>query len=73
MIKNGVHPKRFSITFTKIRVKDCFTSHSKFQTRLEPIKDQCSPSYKNQSIDLYCKSFDWFLYDGEHLVVNGLR
>ena len=23
-----------------------------------------SPSYRNQSIDLFCKSVDWFLYDG---------
>ena len=23
-----------------------------------------SPSYRNQSIDLLCKSIDWFLYDG---------
>ena len=22
------------------------------------------PSYKNQSIDLYSKSIDWFLYEG---------
>ena len=22
-----------------------------------------SPSYRNQSIDLLCKSMDWFLYD----------
>ena len=22
------------------------------------------PSYRNQSIDLLCKSIDWFLYDG---------
>ena len=26
----------------------------------------CSPSYRNQSIDLQCKSTDWFLYDKEH-------
>ena len=24
-----------------------------------------SQSYRNQSIDLLCKSMDWFLYDGE--------
>ena len=30
-----------------------------------------SPIYRNQSINLYCKSIDWFLYDGEQ-VVNGL-
>ena len=22
------------------------------------------PSYRNQSIDLLCKSIEWFLYDG---------
>ena len=25
------------------------------------INDQCSPSYRNQSINLHCKSMDWFL------------
>ena len=30
------------------------------------INNQCFPSDKNQSIDLYCKSVDWFLYDREH-------
>ena len=29
------------------------------------INDQCSLSYRNQSVDLHCKSIDWFLYDGE--------
>ena len=24
-----------------------------------------SPSYRNQSIDLLCKSIDWFLYEGK--------
>ena len=38
----------------------------------KPIVNQCSPSYRNQSIDLRCKSIDWFLYDGKHWVVNGL-
>ena len=30
------------------------------------INDQCSPSYRNHSIDLQYKSIDWFLYDEEH-------
>ena len=30
------------------------------------ISDPCSLSYRNHSIDLHCKSIDWFLYDGEH-------
>ena len=25
---------------------------------------QVLPSYRNQSIDLLCKSIDWFLYEG---------
>ena len=29
------------------------------------------PSYGNQSIDLLCKSIDWFLYEGT-LELNGL-
>ena len=32
----------------------------------QPINDQCSLSYRDQPIDLKCKSIDWFLYDGEH-------
>ena len=30
------------------------------------------PTYRNQSVDLYCKSIAWFLYDGKTLGVNGL-
>ena len=30
------------------------------------------PSYRNQSIDLLCKSMNWFLYDG-NILLNGLR
>ena len=33
--------------------------------------DQCSPSYRNQSVDLYCKSIDWFLYDEEDWSLMG--
>ena len=36
-----------------------------------PINNQCSLSFKNQSIDLQCKSIDWFLYDGEHWSLMG--
>ena len=35
------------------------------------IKDQCFPSYRNQLIDLQCKSIDLFLYDGEHWSLMG--
>ena len=38
-----------------------------------PINDQCSLSYKNQSIDLHCESIDWFLNGGGTLVINGLK
>ena len=37
-----------------------------------PINDQFSTSYRNQSIDLLCKSVDWFLCDGEH-IFNDLK
>ena len=30
------------------------------------------PSYRNQSIDLLCKSMDWFLYEG-NITLSGLR
>ena len=36
-----------------------------------PINDQCSPSYRKQSIDLQCRSMDWFLYDGEQRSLMG--
>ena len=29
------------------------------------------PSYRNQSVDLLCKSADWFLYDG-NIIKNAL-
>ena len=38
---------------------------------LQPINDQCSPTFRNQSIDLQCKSIDWFLYDREHVPLMG--
>ena len=38
---------------------------------IEPVNDQCFPPYRNQSIDLQCKSIDWFLYDGEHWSLMG--
>ena len=28
--------------------------------------NQCSPTYRNQSIDFQSRPVDWFLYDGEH-------
>ena len=31
-----------------------------------------SLSYRNQSIDFLCKSFDWFLYE-RNICVKGLR
>ena len=37
----------------------------------KPISDQCSPSYRNQLIDLQNKSIDYFLYDGEHWLLMG--
>ena len=31
------------------------------------------PSYRNQSVDLLCKSTDWFLYDGiYHFLTNSI-
>ena len=38
---------------------------------IQPMNDQCSPSYRTQSIDLQFKSIDWFLYDGEHWSLMG--
>ena len=33
--------------------------------------NQCSSLYRNRSIDLQSKSFDWFLYDGKHWSLMG--
>ena len=33
---------------------------------LNPLTTNVPPSYGNQSIDLQCRSLDWFIYDGEH-------
>ena len=33
--------------------------------------DQYSLSYRNQSVDLQCKSMDWFRYDVEHWSLLG--
>ena len=35
------------------------------------LKDQCSPPYRNHSIDLQSKLFDPFLYDEEHWSLMG--
>ena len=36
-----------------------------------PINDQRSSLYRNRSIDLQCKSIDWFLYDEEQWSLLG--
>ena len=36
------------------------TLHHVYLTHYVPVL----PSYRNQSIDLLCKSIDWFLYEG---------
>ena len=55
----------FSIAFHRTLSDNCFTPYHLL------INDQCSQSYRNQSIDLHCKSIDWFLYDGEHWSLMG--
>ena len=48
--------------FCEILLKNCRT-----KTWLNSFKME-TPSYRNQSIDLLCKSMNWFLYDrGLHL------
>ena len=39
--------------------------------KIQPNNDQCSSSYRNQSIDLQSKLIDWFLYDREHCSLIG--
>ena len=59
------HHILFLIEVTTI---SCNTTHGKSH---RAFNDQCSPSHRNQSIDLQCKSIDWFLYDGEHWSLLG--
>ena len=33
---------------------------------LKTSQNRLFPSYRNQSVDLLCKSTDWFLYDGNN-------
>ena len=48
--------------------KDVFEDFANFSlqaTASKVLKEQkVLPSYRNQSIDLLCKSIDWFLYEG---------
>ena len=37
-----------------------------------PLTTNAPPAHRNQSIDLQCKSTDWFLYCGEHWSLMGL-
>ena len=48
--------------------KDVFEDFANFSlqaTASKVLKEQkVLPSYRNQSIDLLCKSIDWFIYEG---------
>ena len=46
------------VTFTEL--------NPKCEKISQPINDQCSSPYRDQSIDLHFKSIDWFLYNGKH-------
>ena len=50
---------KFSILLAKVLLKSWRLVFSKLLT----LSGQRSLSYRNQSIDLLCKSMDWFLYD----------
>ena len=43
-----------------------FTLHN----RLNPLTTSMSLLYRNQSIDMFCKSPDWFLYE-RHWLLEG--
>ena len=48
-------------------VQNYFTPHCNVSYNASGFfNDQYSPSYRNQSINLHCKSIDCFLHDGEH-------
>ena len=38
-------------------------------TKLRNLR-QMLPLYRNKSIDLYCTSIDWFLYDGNNVFIR---
>ena len=38
-----------------------------------PLTANVPLSYRNRSIDLQCKSIDWFRYDGKHWSLTGLK
>ena len=64
--KNGFVVKRcflYTIVFDLLclMMKEIYIPYQLTLSRWRPL------SYRNQSIDLLCKSMDWFLYD------NGLR
>ena len=35
------------------------------------LSQEGSPSYRNELIDLFCKTIDWFLHDGQHWSLMG--
>ena len=64
----GVHSGREALLLTDASISKVFLLRqcAKFKYLLT-LSWQRPLSYRNQSIDLLCKSMDWFLYD------NGLR
>ena len=50
-------------TFQSINLQESFYGAVKIKTTLTHSVSVL-PSYRNQSIDLMCKSVDWFLYEG---------
>ena len=51
----------YAVLYTLCEVTVFYVFSAKIQQK--PIKCQCC-SYRNQSIDLLCKSIDWFLHEG---------
>ena len=49
----------FCLIFTTIRLRSWALSKHQLTHYVSVL-----PSYRNQSIDLLCKSIDWFLYEG---------
>ena len=43
----------------------------KTEFNIQPMKDQCFSSYRNQSINFQIKSIDWFQYDEKHWSLMG--
>ena len=58
--RSGANSEPFQTSMMKLKIVTCF---DKKLCIFNPLTTNV-PLYRNQSVDLLCKSTDWFLYDG---------